>query len=75
MVKNSNSRMNPLRCDCVCVCVYVCVLSGCDGVCENLLLSMGQRDSLLTALAADECVFHFACVHYAWITIYTDSLG
>lgn len=38
---------------------------------------MGRSDSLLTALAADECVFVYVyvCVHYACITIYGDSLG
>lgn len=73
MAKNSKSRMNPLRCDCVRV--FVCVCSVCDGVCENLLQLMGQSDSLLTALATDECVRVFVCVHYAWIAIYSDSLG
>lgn len=41
---------------------------------ENLLRLMDLSDSL--ALVADECVC--VCVehlHYAWITIYTDSLG
>lgn len=44
------------------MCVSVCVCSGRDGVCENLLLLMGQSENLLTALVADECAFACVCV-------------
>lgn len=47
MAKNSNSGMNPLRCDCVCV---SCVCLVCDGVSENLLRLIGQDDSLPSQL-------------------------